>query len=115
MAPECQDSNTDSCCTSCAKQYNALHETFSKKKTEKNILQAYNAIKLSLTILPDTTRAARIVRNRVGEGQEAIISLQLLAEFFKMYRNGHYGTNDEADSLLLTFVMEQTVMQGMCT
>ena len=92
-----------------------MHENFSKKKSEKGIVQAYNETKLSLNILPDTTRAARIAGNRVGEGQGAIISLQLLAEFFKMYRDGHYGTDDEADSLLLKFVMEQRVMRGMCT
>jgi len=27
-----------------------------------------------------------------------------------MYRDGHYGTDDEADSLLLKYVMEQRVM-----
>jgi hypothetical protein len=92
-----------------------MQQNFSRKKTEKGIMEAYNAIKLSLKILPDTTRAARIAVNRVGEEQGAIISLQLLAEFFRMYRDGHYGTDDRADSLLLQYVMEQRVMRGMCT
>jgi len=29
-----------------------------------------------------------------------------------MYRDGHYGTDDEADSLLLKYVMEQRVRNG---
>jgi hypothetical protein len=92
-----------------------MQKNFSRKKTEKGIMEAYNDTKLSLKILPDTTRAARIAGNRVGEEQGAIISLQLLAEFFRMYRDGHYGTDDGADSLLLQYVMEQRVMRGMCT
>jgi len=68
-----------------------MHGTFAKKRADNIIVKAYNASKESYKILPDTVQAHKEFGTKKKTQHETTISLQLLSEFFRLYRLAHYG------------------------
>ena len=112
MAPDCVDGDTANCCTSCARQYSAMHDIFTRKKNQKTLVKAYNSSIESFKTLPDTVQAHLELGTERKTQHETTISLQLLAEFFRLYRIAHFGNDTRAHKQLIDYIMGHEEMKG---